>query len=275
MNDLFAQLFRAGHSSPPPPPPREEVISVPLEQMFHGCTKTLTIRRTKRCLACQGVGGSHIACGICHGSGKVGRTVQHGPLTQRIVQQCGGCQGRGRTVTTACATCSGQGLVPDQREVQIEIRAGLQEAHRFAFQGLGDETAQSTTAADLVIVVKSQPHATFKRNGIHLSCTVAVTLYQALTGISFALDHLDGKTYRMIFPSKRLPCQPGTTVVLPGWGMPSPKGRGDLTLQFDIQFPANVSATLQEQLAQIWPRDQRNQYDPTKGEPVTLPSPKR
>jgi DnaJ family protein B protein 4 len=145
---------------------------------------------------------------------------------------------------------SGRSL-PVQEVMEIPVRPGWKEGTRITFAGKGDETAPGT-AADLVFVVKQQPHARFERKGNDLHTRVNLPLATALTGGSVGVAMPDGRSLSL--PISAPPVQPGATRLVVGEGMPISKGgKGDLHITFDVVFPTQLSSQQKAQLRHILP----------------------
>jgi DnaJ-class molecular chaperone len=123
------------------------------------------------------------------------------------------------------------------------------------------------------VAIHSAPHKLVRHNE-DLVLHQKVTLFEALTGISFDLPYLDGRTYRMKFPTRRLPCTPGAEVAKAGWGMPTGKGgRGVLLIIFEVVFPTEWTVNIQALMTQVWPMDQRGEGLSPNDTVEDLPSP--
>ena len=55
----------------------------------------------------------------------------------------------------------------------------------------------SAQAGDVIIVCQQQPHKTFQRKGADLLMQKTITLAEALTGVDFIFNHLDGSQVRV------------------------------------------------------------------------------
>lgn len=145
---------------------------------------------------------------------------------------------------------SGKSL-PVQEVLEIQVKPGWKEGTRITFAGKGDEVAPGT-AADLVFIIKQQPHTRFERKGNDLHTRVKVPLVTALTGGSVALPMPDGRSLSL--PISSLPLQPGASRIVVGEGMPISKGgKGDLHITFDVVFPTHLTAQQKAQLRHILP----------------------
>jgi len=97
---------------------------------------------------------------------------------------------------------------------------------------------------DVIIIVKEVPNSTFKRKGADLLLEKEITLEQALTGVDFALTHLDGSRIRV----KNNPgevIKPDEVKTIMGKGLPFHKQSykyGNLFVSFKVKFPTKLSA---------------------------------
>lgn len=110
---------------------------------------------------------------------------------------------------------------------------------------------------DLIVVVGIKKHRVFTRKGADLNMRKEITLRDALTGVDFTFEHLDGRKVRITTP-------PGMVIdhemkmTASDQGMPFYKKNfvhGNLFITFDVKFPksltelqmTNLSATLSDQ----------------------------
>jgi len=124
--------------------------------------------------------------------------------------------------------------------LEIKVKPGWKAGTSVTFPKEGDE-APGVIPADLVFVIGEKPHAHFTRKGNDLVYKARVSLLEALTDCTVTVPTLDGR---------RLPvaCNevlaPGVTKTKRGEGMPSSKSpatKGDLVVQFDVQYPTHLS----------------------------------
>jgi len=141
----------------------------------------------------------------------------------------------------------------EDKVVQIDIKPGWKDGTRITFNGEGDQEMPQSQPGDIVFIVKSKPHDRFVRDGNHLIHKVHISLYQALSGFVSTVRTLNDrrievKIDEIVFPQKRK--------IVANEGMPvskRPGEKGDLILEFDIQFPtrpftADQKARLKELL---------------------------
>jgi len=135
----------------------------------------------------------------------------------------------------------------------IEIKKGWKEGTKITFQKEGDEKPNNIPA-DIVFVIKDCPHKTFKRDGSNLVYTHKVTLKEALLGFRANIPTLD--------PMRTIPLpvgdivNPTTQKRIQGEGLPFPKQptrRGDLIVNFDIEFPSFLTTRNKQALQDALP----------------------
>jgi len=122
----------------------------------------------------------------------------------------------------------------------IHVKKGWREGTRITFPEEGDQ-GPNNIPADIVFIVRDKPHPRFKREGNNLIFTARVLLGKALTGCNVEVPTLDGRLLNI--PINDI-IMPGYRKVVPCEGMPmsrDPQERGDLLIQFDIEFPKQLT----------------------------------
>jgi len=126
-----------------------------------------------------------------------------------------------------------------EKILDVCVQPGWRAGTRITFPGEGDE-GPNRAPADVVFVVKEEPHSTFKRNKDDIIYTAKVPLSDALTGFMVDVPTLDEKVITV--PVNDV-VSPGYRKMIPGEGMPVPKqpgSRGNLVVDFDIEFPKRM-----------------------------------
>jgi DnaJ family protein B protein 4 len=139
--------------------------------------------------------------------------------------------------------------------LEVNVKPGWKEGTKITFSGKGDELAPGGPSADLVFIVRQQPHPTFTRSGNDLHATVKLPLVTALTGGNAALRMPDGRTIELPISAAQ-PVSHGSVRVVPQEGMPvskEPGRKGDLHVKFEVVFPRQLSQQQKEQLRHILP----------------------
>jgi len=122
----------------------------------------------------------------------------------------------------------------------ITVKKGWKPGTRITFPEEGDQ-GPNNVPADIVFIVKDKPHSRFRRSGVDLVYTAPVPLGKALTGCTVEINTLDDRILNV--PINDI-IRPGYTKRVPGEGMPittDPTTRGDLVIEFDIEFPTSLS----------------------------------
>uniref|UniRef100_A0A6A7G2I6 DnaJ homolog subfamily B member 4 n=1 Tax=Hirondellea gigas TaxID=1518452 RepID=A0A6A7G2I6_9CRUS len=150
----------------------------------------------------------------------------------------GGCAKK-RKVTRQRLNPDGRTTHEEEKILTIDVRPGWKAGTKITFPREGDEHPQAE-AADIIFQVQEKPHPRFERKGNNLRKPIACSLKKALTGFTFNIDTLDGRTIQTRVPPIR-ECSPaGLIHRVPGEGMPlskRPNERGDLFLEITVRFP--------------------------------------
>ncbi len=224
-------------------------VNISLADAFEGTTRTITIRRNEHCAECSGSGAAKgtraESCASCHGQG----TVQRQQGFFMVQAPCSACQGTGQTIKSPCAKCHGKGLVPQSKEIEIRIPAGIETGQQLRVSGEGEPGEVGAPRGDLFCVVQIEDHPLFERDGDHLLCEIPITYPQAALGTSLDVPTLSG------LRSMKVPAgsQSGRVFRLRGQGMPSVQGfgNGDLHVRVQIETPKKLSSRERELLEEL------------------------
>ena len=122
----------------------------------------------------------------------------------------------------------------------IQVKPGWKAGTKVTFPQEGDQ-GPNNIPADIVFVVRDKQHPLFSRNGNDLVYVAKISLGKALIGCSIEVPTLDGRLINI--PINDI-VHPKYKKTVPGEGMPlskKPGLRGDLVIQFDIQFPDKLT----------------------------------
>ncbi|MFO8184111.1 MAG: J domain-containing protein [Candidatus Aegiribacteria sp.] len=203
--------------------PRTAVtVDVPFRTAALGGTVRASLQVPTTCPACMGAGGSgEQSCSQCGGSGR----IQQG----QMVMPCPACGGSGRTYSSICANCNGSGEVTSVETVDLKVPAGSDD---------GTVLRLATPSRRTVMVkLRVKPDSFFRREGRDIHCTVKISAPQAVLGTKLKIRTLDGKVMLKIHPGT----QPGTTLRIPGKGVPYRGTKGDQLVHVEVKLPKSPS----------------------------------
>lgn len=225
-------------------------LEISLEEAYAGKTAELKIPTAITCEACTGTGakaGSKArTCSTCGGHGRV--RAQQGFFA--IERTCMACQGRGETIDNPCPSCRGEGRVMKERNLSVNIPAGVEDGTRIRLAGEGEGGLRGGPAGDLYIFLSVKPHQLFQRDGADLFCRVPIAMAHAALGADIKVPTLDGQEAEIMIPEGT---QTGKQFPIKGRGMTilRSKNRGDLYIQVVVETPRNLNTRQRELLKEF------------------------
>lgn len=230
------------------PPSRGDDLEYPvritLREAAFGMKKQLRFNRTEHCAECHGTGakaGSGMdTCSQCGGAGQV--RMSQGFFS--ITRTCPRCQGAGRIVTDPCRTCGGSGTVRGERELAVDVPAGVDTGSRMRVTGEGEPGRNGGPRGDLYVSIEVESDPVFDREGNDVHCDVPIDFPQAILGATITVPTLAGEAELKI-PSGT---QSGTLFKLRGLGIPDVHGyrKGDQIVQIQVETPAKLTKEQKE-----------------------------
>ena len=121
--------------------------------------------------------------------------------------------------------------------LHITIKPGWEDGMPVIFPSAGDEGV-GIEPADVEFVVDTAPDPAWSREGSTLFYMAKLSLADALCSSVLAIPTLDGRTLSV--PITQI-VTPGATKTVPGEGMPTDRGKGDLVIKFVIVFPQSLT----------------------------------
>jgi molecular chaperone DnaJ len=225
-------------------------LRVSLEEAYQGVQKTITVPASVACDTCRGTGAEGgaepVTCGTCSGMGKV--RAQQGFFT--VERTCPTCNGMGQTIKNPCKTCHGAGRVEKDRQLSVNIPAGVETGTRIRLAGEGEAGLRGGPQGDLYIFIEVKDHAIFQRDGVHLFCRVPISMPAASLGGEVEVPTIDGGKARVKVPAG---AQSGKQMRLRGKGMPALRGAGtgDMVIELAVETPVNLTARQKELLREF------------------------
>lgn len=144
--------------------------------------------------------------------------------------------------------------MPDGRELDISIPAGIEDGQTLRLKGQGEKAAASVVAGDVYVEIKIKPHALFRREGGDIHIEVPITLKEAVLGGKITAPTIAGDV-ALTVPKNT---SSGAILRLKGRGAPRGKGvRGDQFVKLRIVLPEDGDAELEE-FVKRWKGGERN-----------------
>ena len=249
LSDIFGAFFGEslfGQAARPGGPARGGDVAataeITLAEAFTGITVEVPVRVAEACETCGGNGAapgtSPATCDMCGGAGRVQQVSQS--VFGQFVRSgtCPRCEGLGQTVETPCSTCDGIGRTLHERELEIEIPAGIADGQRIRVRGAGHAGSLGGPSGDVFVHVGVQPQAGIERDGVDLHTAVELTMTEAALGTSLTVPG-PGGDLPVEIPAG---VQPGDVRVLRGEGMPSLEGRrrGSFHVHVRVRIPRRL-----------------------------------
>ena len=249
LSDIFGAFFGEslfGQQAHPGGPSRGGDVSasaeITLAEAFTGVTVSVATRVAQSCDTCGGNGAapgtSPRICDTCGGAGRV-QQVSQSVFGQFVrTGACPRCEGIGSIVETPCETCDGIGRTLHDRDIDIDIPAGIDDGQRIRVRNEGHAGALGGPNGDLFVQVRVTPIPGIERDGADLHTAVELTMTQAALGTSVTVPGPAGQ----IDIDVPAGTQPGHIVVLRGQGMPSLEGRrrGGFHAHIRVHIPRNL-----------------------------------
>lgn len=236
-------------------------LEVTLEDLYNGKTTKLSLRKNVICSVCEGKGGKNPdsvkTCDGCKGSGVKVTLRQLGPgMVQQLQSVCTKCRGHGEVIKEKdrCKKCRGNKVVQEKKVLEIFIDKGMRNKQKIVFTGEGDQEPD-VVPGDVIILLQEQEHTRFKHNDVDLLIEKDITLYEALCGFEFLVEHLDGRSL-LIKSNPGEIIKPGDIKEIPNEGMPlwkQPFEKGRLIIKFDVKFPDSVTPEAAKMLKKVLP----------------------
>jgi molecular chaperone DnaJ len=261
FRDIFSGIFggRGGSAVDEGPEPGQDLeyqVNVPFWTAIRGGVMRLNITRRDTCANCHGQGFIE-AAGKCPQCGGTGQITQTGGRMKFNVT-CPRCHGTGKNIST-CPVCHGEGTVERTEPLEVRIKAGTRDGQRIRIPGKGNAGSHGGPVGDLYVIIRTEEHTVFRRDGDDIYLTVPVTATEAALGAKVEVPTIDGRTLLRIPPGT----QSGQKLRLREKGVPSATKegvRGDEIVEVKITVPMprdEKTKELLRELAKLNPEDPR------------------
>jgi molecular chaperone DnaJ len=265
FRDIFSGIFSGGRGGasaveegPESGSDLEYQVNVPFWTAIRGGVMKLNIARRDVCGNCHGNGYIEQpgTCPQCHGKG----TIEQTGGRMKFNVTCPRCHGTGKNIST-CPVCHGEGTVERSEPLEIRIKAGTRAGQRIRIAGKGNAGTHGGTTGDLYVIIRTEAHPLFRREGDDIYVTVPVTAVEAALGSKIEVPTIDGRSMLKIPPGT----QSGQKLRLREKGVPSATKdgvRGDEIVEVQITVPMprdEKTKELLRELAKLNPEDPRQE----------------
>jgi molecular chaperone DnaJ len=242
LGDVLGSMFGFGGGASRSRTRRGKDIEVTVKIGFldtvKGVAVPLTLRALSQCERCRGNGaepGSNVVrCATCGGSGRVTQSQRTPFGAFQSVVTCADCRGSGSRPEKRCTACDGSGARMQNREIRVDIPAGIADSESVKLTGQGESAMYGGASGDLYVHMRVGSHPLFRREGQDVLSEQRAPFSTFALGGDVQVDTVDGKG------ALRVPAgtPPGTVFKLRGHGIPYLRshGRGDhlVTLVPDV-----------------------------------------
>ncbi|ENO90098.1 DnaJ C-terminal domain-containing protein [Thauera linaloolentis] len=235
QEDGHADGPASAHDGPPPPgddagprgADRFMELDLSFEEAFRGGSKQICLHQPAACTHCTGTGETRLAvtrlCEPCRGSGRI--------RSNKGLQRCTACEGRGYRNTEPCRACEGSGRQTQERWLAVSLPAGLSNGDSLRLAGEGEPHPEyADRPGDLHLRIRLIPHPLYTRSGRDLLMQRPISALRLLIGGTVRIPHPGG--------CRDLTLDAGSAssrrVILEGEGFPARPGRaaGKLVIDF-------------------------------------------
>ena len=245
FDDFFDVLFGRGgggrrRSSARPGSDLEYSVNITLREAAVGVKKDVRFSRHEVCNDCSGsgaaAGSQPQVCPECGGSGQVRRAQGFFSITQT----CGRCRGAGRVIAKPCDRCKGAGAITAERELAVDLPAGVDTGSRLRLSGEGEPGLGGGPRGDLYIHVEVKTDDIFTREGNDVLLEVPISFSQAALGDTIRVPTLYGKAADL---KVQAGTQPGQSFRLRNMGIPDLRGyhKGDQIVIVQVEVPTKLN----------------------------------
>ncbi len=252
LGDIFGDIFGGGGRARQR---RGRDISIDIELDFKesifGVEKKISLDKTSICNHCKGGGGEpgseFITCPTCAGKGTIRENRRSILGTLSTTKVCDTCFGKGKIPKEKCKVCKGKGVVNEQREIEIQIPAGIENGEMIKLTGFGEAEAGGISG-DLYVKIHVRKHPKIFKEGSNLIMDLDVKLSDALLGAEYNIEILDGSLKVKIPEGINF----GEMLRIKGKGVPvGTHQRGDLFLKIKISIPKKLSQESRKQIEEL------------------------
>jgi molecular chaperone DnaJ len=250
----FEEMF-GGRAQSGPKAGADVKITIPLTlaEVATGVEKKISLKVLDPCDRCDGSGAEpgskSTTCPTCSGSGEV-RRAQRSFFGQFVtVAPCPTCHGEGKIVQSPCKKCKGEGRIRGEKELTVQIPAGVATGQYMTLRAVGNAGAKGAPRGDVHVLFEVADDPRFERDGEDLYTEVLVTYSQLVLGAELSVPAITGHS-TLAMPAGT---QSGHVFHLRGRGLPrvNSGGNGDLHVRVQLWTPERLTEEERQLVARL------------------------
>jgi DnaJ-class molecular chaperone len=143
-----------------------------------------------------------------------------------------------------------QGMkVFESETIYVTIPKGIDDGELILLKDKGN-VLNETCKGDIKIFVKIENDSMFKRAGLDLVLEKSINLKDALCGFSFEITYINGKSYTLNNNAGNI-IPHGFRKIIPNMGLERESHKGNMIIEFNVQFPEKLSESVIASLKKI------------------------
>lgn len=143
-----------------------------------------------------------------------------------------------------------QGMkVFETETIYVTIPKGIDDGELILLKDKGN-VINETCKGDIKVFVKIENDSIFKRVGLDLVLEKSINLKDALCGFSFELTYINGKSYTLNNNAGNI-IPHGFRKIIPNMGLERDQHKGNMIIEFNVQFPEKLSESVIASLKKI------------------------
>jgi DnaJ-class molecular chaperone len=139
--------------------------------------------------------------------------------------------------------------VHEKQTIYIDVPKGIDDGEIIVLQNQGN-VVDENCKGDIKVHIKVNNNSSFERRGLDLYLDKQISLKESLCGFSFELKYINDKVYTINNQIGNI-IPPDYKKVIPGMGLSRENAKGNLIINFKINFPSSLTEEQIEKLKDL------------------------